>query len=480
MIAWASVFVAEYDSPWSLIQKLSWLNCTPAVDILKTAGIVTAPSSRPALVRLPCNKLDWLGPRSRGAGNSLGTRANRFMQDVKINFARCGFSRPLPIPLHTELRLCPQCIRVGYHSVVHQLRGLARCPFHGEPLTSVCPMCSCRLPEYTVGDLYPAFSCPRCHATWLADAEKLPRVPQGWKVHEAKTIGTVAGWVRKASHDASGIQGLNALREGWWLRTSTLDDTASVAYPEARIWAFHARCPFPMGAAYLGQKPLGMELRPIRVPSKTQSHVQPAVPRWHSSVHAFAAIRRYLSQRYLVVHRQCVADAQKVLVHSRMQGQDVFEFNRNICPVGYAYALWCARLNNYMRWLRKGPTQEWEKMSRRPAQQLQQALLNSFVGSLHQTILLQALVKHHALYSREVASPVLYSDCDPWLSDPLLADHQEIPPPSPPQVAIALEPVDGLSEVRCDHGYAVAEWERRLDELAEVLERCDSLQHIEV
>lgn len=478
VIAWASDFAANYDSPWSLIQKLCWLNGAPAPDVLHAARIVTAPCSRAALVKLRCDRVDWLSPRSASTESGLTAQAHRFVLDVKANFARSEIRRPLAIPLHACLRLCPLCIRTGGHSVVHQLVGLVRCPFHGVQLTSVCPACSRWLPEYAVGDIWPAYSCPGCHATWLANAERLPRVPPGWKVHEEKTIGAVARWMREVSHAASSIQGLDALREGWWFRASTSDDTASIAYPEARIWAFHALCPFPMSAAYLGQKPLGMELRPIRVSSKAQRRAPSAAPRWHSSAHAFAAIRSYVSQRRLVAHRQCIADAQEVLVRSRMHGQDVFEFNRDICPVGYAYVLWCARLDNYTRWLRKGPTWEWEQMDRRPTRKLQQALLNSFVGSLHQTILLQALVKHHARYSREVAWPVLYSDYDSWLSDPLFAGHKEALPMSRAQVALVLEPADGLSEIRCDHGRAVAEWARRLDKLAEVLEKCDSLQRV--
>lgn len=476
MIAWASDFAAGYDSPWSLIQKLSWLNCTPAADILKAAGIVIAPSSRSALVKRRCDEVDWLGPRSASTESGLTTQAHRFVLDVKANFARSEFSRPLPIPLHAGLRLCPICIRAGYHSVAHQLVGLARCPFHGAQLTSVCPKCSRWLPEYAVGDIWPAYSCPGCHGSWLANADRLPRVPPEWKVHEAKTIGTVVKWARELSQVT--IQGLDALREGWWFRTSTTDDTAKVAYPEARIWVFHDLCPFPLGAAYLGQRPLGLVLRPSRGCRRMQrwNHASPATPHRDSPERAFAVVRHYLAQRRLVAHQQCIADAQKALVRTRMQGEDVFEFNRDICPVGYAYVLWCARLDNYVRWFRKVPIWEWGRISLRPAQQLslELPLLNSFVGSLHQTVLLQALVKNHDSFSRGVASGVLYSDYDSWLPDPLLAGRNNIPAVNAAQVAIALEPADGLSELRCDHGRAMAAWERKQDELAEILERCDS------
>lgn len=476
MIAWAPDFVASYDSPWSLIQKLSWLNCTPAADVLKASGIITFPSSRLALLKRRCDTVEWLCPYSAGTEEGLTTQARRFVLDVKTNFVRSGIDRSRSIPLHARLRLCPVCIRIGYHSVAHQLMGLARCPLDGQPITNVCPECSCLLPEYEIGDIWPSFSCSRCHASWLANADRLPRVSSMWKMQEAGTIGMVLKWASKLSHAT--IEGLDALRKGWWLRASAVDDTAKISYSEARIWALHDFCSFPLGASYLGQRPLGLVLKRICTSRRAQRRSRGLLdaPCPQSPMYVFALVRRYLSQHGLVAHRRCIADAQLVLRHSRVLGQDIFEFNRDICPVGYAFILWCARLDNYMRWLRKVPVREWGKVSLLPTQQLllQRILLNSYVGTLHQTILLQALVKNHDPNWREVASPVLYSDLDPWLPDLLLASHKEGPMEIFPKIAIALEPADGLSELRCDHGRAMAKWEIKLNDFAKILERCDS------
>jgi len=131
-----------------------------------------------------------------------------------------------------------------------------------------------------------------------------------------------------------------------------------------------------------------------------------------------------------------------------------------------------------MRWLRKGSVVGFGRMSLSPAQQrsLPQAALNSFVGSLHQIILLQALVKNHDSHSREVANPVLCSDYDSWLPAPLLVGADDILPSALPQFTIALELSDGLSQLRCDHGRAMAEWVEKLDEVIKVLESVGSGQ----
>lgn len=38
-------------------------------------------------------------------------------------------------------RYCPECLRGGYHTLLHQLPWFARCPWHGAPLTRTCEGC---------------------------------------------------------------------------------------------------------------------------------------------------------------------------------------------------------------------------------------------------------------------------------------------------------------------------------------------------
>lgn len=39
-------------------------------------------------------------------------------------------------------RFCPQCLRSGYHTLLHQLPWVLRCPWHGASIRKTCPRCS--------------------------------------------------------------------------------------------------------------------------------------------------------------------------------------------------------------------------------------------------------------------------------------------------------------------------------------------------
>ena len=55
---------------------------------------------------------------------------------------RAGLGRPGgPRSMSCNLRHCPRCMALGYHSVVHQLLGAMQCPAHGDWLEERCRAC---------------------------------------------------------------------------------------------------------------------------------------------------------------------------------------------------------------------------------------------------------------------------------------------------------------------------------------------------
>ena len=67
-----------------------------------------------------------------------------------------------------QLRLCPACVRLGYHFVLHQLQLFTRCPLHDLPLREHCLRCGERL-MYNLGcsTVHGAMNCAACHAPQL-------------------------------------------------------------------------------------------------------------------------------------------------------------------------------------------------------------------------------------------------------------------------------------------------------------------------
>ncbi|WCM90616.1 hypothetical protein [Acidovorax sp. NCPPB 3576] len=75
-----------------------------------------------------------------------------------------------------KVRYCPECMRVGFQSVVHQIDGLNTCPLHGSALLDTCQDCGHPMPPYAVtrATLDTPLCCSRCGSpfskAWEADA----------------------------------------------------------------------------------------------------------------------------------------------------------------------------------------------------------------------------------------------------------------------------------------------------------------------
>lgn len=131
MLAWQEYLTLEAESPWSVLNKIAWLNhCDPAVFLRVFYGVAIerhGPGFNLADPRWLAEAA-WLGaastePLLQGAP-LLNTLAQRSV------FAMIGHSAQVV----TQLRTCSTCMRWGYHSLLHQLAGVERCHVHLIPL----------------------------------------------------------------------------------------------------------------------------------------------------------------------------------------------------------------------------------------------------------------------------------------------------------------------------------------------------------
>lgn len=127
---WRQGCISPYESIWSIAQKFTFLNRVGLRQFAALVGGVEKPREVwPNLEGLPIEQVRV----------TLGLE--------KVCAAGDAVSMLMPLPLRTipvkrALRLCPECAERGYHSAVHQLPWLARCPLHGCELVSRCKRCS--------------------------------------------------------------------------------------------------------------------------------------------------------------------------------------------------------------------------------------------------------------------------------------------------------------------------------------------------
>lgn len=64
--------------------------------------------------------------------------------------------------LCTDFRYCPDCLRMAFHSMVHQHLGLQRCPVHGSLLVCACRKCGAKYPVTIAGVAIAGLACRAC------------------------------------------------------------------------------------------------------------------------------------------------------------------------------------------------------------------------------------------------------------------------------------------------------------------------------
>lgn len=72
----------------------------------------------------------------------------------------------------THLRFCATCLELGYHCMLYQHWGVARCPMHGIALQECCPDCHKPMVPTIYGVLSKPFCCPRCDHLLLKTAAR--------------------------------------------------------------------------------------------------------------------------------------------------------------------------------------------------------------------------------------------------------------------------------------------------------------------
>ena len=135
---WREGCISQYESRWSIVQKYCILNRISFKTFFEELGIVT-PSSVPKLVQLERLPQQVLGERIPEF------RKSHFLNELSLFLPQIWADRCargwLLLPEFLKVRYCPACLKIGFHSLFHQVPFFDRCLLHGEPLRNCCPVC---------------------------------------------------------------------------------------------------------------------------------------------------------------------------------------------------------------------------------------------------------------------------------------------------------------------------------------------------
>jgi hypothetical protein len=368
MLTWNDAFFARYDSPWCVLEKLSWLNVKKPFDIVQhvAAGPVR-PSPYAADDEDSYIDTSWLHVR-RPRHRDLPERSAFYEQLAHNIDARCGrrvLGFVAPAMLTTQLKVCHDCLALGYHSVVHQIEGLRICPIHDSPLSEACPHCRHTLPSFSVRGASSQFKCGRCGATFLKDGLLEPpsdEIREGERQRIEPFIHWINGASREPMHWPSWSPEWRFREDG---ETGYRLTTFQASLPQC-LNAIH---PWPFAHQYFGASAAGLELVPIEEGSalctwddSPSRRVGARANRACAEMKAFAApVARGAESDILdrlKAHHSCIKDVIDMAA-SKPDGA-AFEFSANpaMCGVAQSFIIWQSRLQTFIDalglWARRG------------------------------------------------------------------------------------------------------------------------------
>lgn len=135
--------ISKYESPWGVLQKFKYANSANHKDIFYLLGSEKA-RLRSSWPKSDCNLITLNGLDSNSLKSILGSDI-KSINEKNINEIIGIFfdaNRHIKSFVKNTLYYCPECIKIGFHSVFHQFSFLDKCAYHKNVLLeSECPNC---------------------------------------------------------------------------------------------------------------------------------------------------------------------------------------------------------------------------------------------------------------------------------------------------------------------------------------------------
>ncbi|MHB0865031.1 hypothetical protein ACYCS5_28305 [Paenibacillus sp. SEL3] len=161
-LTWNTRWISDFESPWSIFEKLKYTNLAKRKDIFKLFGNAET-----------LNKKTIIGHKNHDLyklsafdellfDQRLGFKLLKYNETVLnslVGFLRGGedYEKGSEASeyhfLEKNLSICMHCIKDGFHSLLHQVEFINLCPFHNSSLINHCPSCKREIP-YELSDSY--------------------------------------------------------------------------------------------------------------------------------------------------------------------------------------------------------------------------------------------------------------------------------------------------------------------------------------
>lgn len=143
---WKKEWILNYESPWGILEKFRYAN---ALSINNVYEILGTDNTKNKHIR---------SKKDRSLITLEGLDRNKIISSINIdmhhlinsyytnNFAVDISYKHMLDYIRNTIFFCPECIKIGYHSIWFQNILINECPFHNIPLEEKCPKCSQTIP----------------------------------------------------------------------------------------------------------------------------------------------------------------------------------------------------------------------------------------------------------------------------------------------------------------------------------------------
>lgn len=132
----------EYESPWSIIENIKMNNFVNTRQFLNTFGSEPAVNTGNLISKRYLNLWTFEGIDDLKFKQTFGESLSDHTESIKNKLTHMFPSYIRPESLFREkLFFCKECIKEGYHSMLHQFKMTEICPYHLSKLEDLCPNC---------------------------------------------------------------------------------------------------------------------------------------------------------------------------------------------------------------------------------------------------------------------------------------------------------------------------------------------------
>ncbi|MDO3679738.1 hypothetical protein [Paenibacillus ehimensis] len=165
-ITWDLNWISEWESPWSIFEKIKFANLAVKKDIFTVFGNEKVLSLRSILGKKNHDLYGLYAFDDDAFMNSIGFRLKQYNIDCLLDISGFLYKNDIQRDhlkgkaaikpykyFRSNLHFCLECMKSGYHSILYQFKMISHCPYHSTVLHSACPQCHTMIP-YELSDKF--------------------------------------------------------------------------------------------------------------------------------------------------------------------------------------------------------------------------------------------------------------------------------------------------------------------------------------